>query len=139
MGTPSDDVLRQILVDARTIAMVGASSDPARPSNGVMRRMLAAGYRVIPVNPNEREVLGQLSVSSLTDIREPVDIVNVFRRSEFVVPVAEDAVRVGAKVLWLQIGVDNPEAARIAERAGLTVVEDMCIAVVHSVERIPHK
>ena len=133
------DALRQILVEARTIAVVGASSSPARPSHGVMQRLLAVGYRVIPVNPNEHEVLGVPAVASLRDIREPVDIVDVFRRSDQVGPVAEDAVAIGARVLWLQLGVHNDDAKRVAQAAGLTVVEDECIAVVHALARVPPK
>src|SRR5690606_15110797 len=87
---PSDDELRKILVDAKTIAMVGASSNPARASNEIMKRLLDAGYRVIPVNPRETEVLGQRAVAALTDITEPVDVVDVFRKSEDTPPIADD-------------------------------------------------
>lgn len=109
--------------------MVGASSNPSRPSNGVMSRLLRVGYRVIPVNPNEREVHGVPAVSSLSEIREPVDIVDVFRRSEFTPDIAKDAVKIGAKTLWLQQGVINEEAVHIAKAGGLNVVMDLCIAV----------
>ena len=126
---PRDDELRQLLHDAKVIAMVGASSDPSRPSNGVMSRLLRAGYRVIPVNPNEREVHGVPAVSSLGEIHEKVDIVDVFRRPEFTPDIAKDAVKIGASTLWLQLGVINEEAAHIAKAGGLNVIMDLCIAV----------
>lgn len=126
---PSEEQLREILTSARTIAMVGASSNPERASNGIMKRLQRVGYRVIPVNPKETEVLGEKSYASLDDIPEKVDIVDVFRRSDATPPIAEAAVKIGAKVLWLQQGVSNDEAARIAREGGLTVVMDNCIGV----------
>jgi predicted CoA-binding protein len=136
---PSDDELRKILVDAKTIAMVGASSNPARASNEIMKRLLDAGYRVIPVNPRETEVLGQRAVAALTDIKEPVDVVDVFRKSEDTPPIADDAVKIGAKTLWLQLGVANEEAAVRALRGGLTVVMDTCMGATHRRLQIPRK
>jgi len=136
---PDDDALRALLVQARTIAVVGASSKATRPSHGVFQRLLGAGYRVIPVNPHEQEVLGQRAFPTLEAIGAPVDIVDVFRRASETVPVAESAVRVGARALWLQSGVVNEEAARLARAAGLVVVMDACIAVVHSLLQIPRK
>jgi hypothetical protein len=121
----------QILRDADTIAVVGLSAKPHRDSNSVARYLQAAGYRIIPVNPLEDEVLGEKSYASLRDIPEPVDIVDVFRRSEHTPPIAEDAVAVGAKVLWLQLGIDSAESRRIAEAGGLTYIEDSCIRTVH--------
>jgi len=136
---PPDDVLRQLLTNASTIAMVGASSNPDRPSNGIMRKLLSAGYRVIPVNPNETSVLGERAYASLADVPEPIDIVDVFRRAEFTPAVADEAVKIGAKALWLQSGVVNDEAAAKAEAGGLMAVMDACIGVMHSVLRVPRK
>jgi predicted CoA-binding protein len=136
---PSDDRLRELLTEADTIAMVGASSNLERPSHGVMRKLLAAGYRVIPVNPNEKEVLGQKAYASLSEVPVTVDIVDVFRRAEATPPIAEQAVQIGAKALWLQQGVINQEAAATASAGGLIVVMDRCIAVAHSLLRIPRK
>jgi predicted CoA-binding protein len=136
---PPDDVLRQLLTSASTIAMVGASSNPDRPSNGIMRKLLSAGYRVIPVNPNETSVLGERAYASLADVPEPIDIVDVFRRAEFTPAIADEAVKIGAKALWLQSGVVNDEAAAKAEAGGLMAVMDVCIGVMHSVLRVPRK
>jgi predicted CoA-binding protein len=122
----------QILRESRTIAIVGASPRPDRPSHGVMRYLLAAGYRVIPVRPRDcDEVLGVPCVTSLAEIEEPIDLVDVFRRPEYTPDVARDAVAVGAKALWLQLGIVSPEARAIAEDAGLDYVENACTAVVH--------
>jgi predicted CoA-binding protein len=122
----------QILRESRTIAIVGASPRPDRPSHGVVRYLLAAGYRVIPVRPRDcDEVLGVPCVTSLAEIEEPIDLVDVFRRPEYTPDVAREAVAVGAKALWLQLGIVSPEARRIAEDAGLDYVEDLCTAVVH--------
>lgn len=134
---PSDDELRALLTEARTIAIVGASSNPERPSYGIMKRLLDAGYRVFPVNPRETEVLGQKAYASLLDVPERIDIVDVFRRPEQAPEVADEAVRVGAKALWLQLGVVSEEAAAKAEGAGLTVVMDACIGATHHRLRIP--
>lgn len=136
---PPDDELRALLVDARTIAMVGASSNPDRPSHGIMKRLLAAGYRVIPVNPKETEVLGQPAVPSLDAIKERVDIVDVFRRSEDTPPIADEAIALGARALWLQLGISNEDAAARAKAAGLTVVMDRCIGATHAALGIPPK
>lgn len=124
---PSDDQLRALLSTARTIAIVGASSKPDRPSHGVMKTLIGAGYRVIPVTPKESAVFGRRTYATLEDIPEPVDIVDVFRRSENTPPIAEQAVKIGAKALWLQLGISNDDAARIAESGGLTTVMDLCI------------
>lgn len=126
-ANPSDEELRAILESARTIAMVGASSNPERASNGIMKRLQRVGYRVIPVNPRETEVLGEKSYASLADVPGAIDIVDVFRRSEETPAIAEEAVAAGAKTLWLQSGVSNADAARIAGDGGLTVVMDHCI------------
>ena len=124
---PDDQQLRDLLTSVRTIAMVGASSRTDRPSHGVMKILLDAGFRVIPVTPKEESVLGRKAYASLADIPEPIDVVDVFRRAEETPAVAEQAVKVGAKVLWLQLGISNDEAARIASDGGLTVVMDKCI------------
>jgi uncharacterized protein len=122
----------EILRDARTIALVGASPKASRPSFGVMRYLLAAGYRVIPVRPrNCDEVLGIRCVASLGDIDEPIDLVDVFRREEAAPQHAREAVEAGAKTFWLQLGLRSPEARRICEDAGLDYVEDECTAIVH--------
>ena len=123
----------EILADAHTIALVGASPNPARPSNSVMRYLLDAGYRVIPVRPAVREVLGVPAVASLAEIDEPVDLVDVFRRVDACPDVAREAVEIGAKAVWLQQGLVSPEARQIAEGGGLDYVEDQCTAVVHTV------
>ena len=121
----------EILAGARTIAMVGASPRPERPSNSVLRTLLDHGYRVIPVRPGVDEIHGVPCVASLADVAEPVDIVDVFRRVEFCPGVAEEAVAAGAGALWLQLGLVSAEARAIAEEAGLDYVEDECTAIVH--------
>jgi uncharacterized protein len=125
------DSITEILRESKTIAVVGLSSNPVRPSFGVTEYMQGAGYRIIPVNPNEREVLGERSYARLEDVPEKIDIVNVFRRAEDVPPVVESAIRIGAKVVWMQSGIENEEAAEKARAAGLLVVEDACILVEH--------
>ena len=124
----------QILAEARTIAVVGASPKPWRPSNQVMRYLLDAGYRVIPVRPRDcDEVHGVPCVASLVEIPEPIDLVDVFRRPEFTPQVAREAVAADAGALWLQSGIVSPEARSIAEEAGLDYVENACTKVVHRV------
>jgi uncharacterized protein len=125
------DPILEILKKYKTIAVVGLSSNPSRPSFGVSEYMQGARYRIIPVNPNETEVLGEKSYAQLEDVPEKIEIVDVFRRSENVPPVVESAIRVGAKVVWMQLGVQNAEAAERARAAGLIVVEDACILVEH--------
>lgn len=126
---PSDAELRSILGDARTIAVVGLSSNPLKDSFEVAEYLQAKGYRIIPVNPNETEVLGEKAYPSLLDVPPEIeiDVVDVFRRAEHTPEIAEQAVRRGAKVLWLQSGIVNEEARRIAEGGGLTVVMGVCI------------
>jgi predicted CoA-binding protein len=121
----------EILKNSRTIAVVGLSSNPMRPSNGVASYLQRAGYRVIPVNPTEREVLGEKAYASLDEVPESVDIVDVFRRSEFVPEIVEGAIRIGAKAVWMQEGVAHAEAAEKAEKAGLAVVQNRCILKEH--------
>ena len=131
----SNDVVAQIFRGAKTIAVVGLSSNPMRASHGVAEYLKAAGYRIIPVNPNETEVLGEKAYARLEDVPEPVDIVDVFRRAEEVRAVAESAIRIGAKVLWMQLGIENAEAAERARTAGMAVVEDSCLMVEHKGRR----
>ena len=128
---PGADPIADILKKYKIIAVVGLSSNPMRPSHGVTEHMQAAGYRIIPVNPNETEVLGEKSYARLEDVPEKIDIVDVFRRAEAVPPVVESAIRVGAKVVWLQLGIENDAAAEKARAAGLTVIEDACILIEH--------
>src|SRR5919202_2698344 len=123
---PSDQHVRQLLTAATTIAVVGASSNPDKASYGIMQRLQKAGYRVIPVNPKETDVLGERSYPSLLDVPERVDIVDVFRRSEDTPSIADDAVTIGAKALWLQTGIANQDAAARAKAGGLMVVMDTC-------------
>ena len=123
---------QQILGDARTIAVVGASPKPWRPSHDVMRYLLEHGYRAIPVRPRDcDEVLGVPCVATLGEIGEPVDLVDVFRRAEETPAIARAAVEAGAKALWLQMGIVSEEARAIAEQAGLDYVENACTKVVH--------
>jgi len=126
----------EILDKARTIAVIGLSGKRFRPSYGVAEYMKRSGYRIIPVNPNETEVLGEKCYPSLESIPEQVDIVDIFRRSEFVPPIVEAAIKKGAKAIWMQEGVFNEEAAHRAEEAGLTVVMDSCILKDH--RRLAH-
>lgn len=133
---PSEQDLKRLLSSARTIAVVGASSNPDRPSNGIMRKLKSVGYHVIPVNPNETNVLGERAYASLVDIPEPIDIVDVFRRAEYTPAIADEAVKVGARALWLQSGVTNEDAAARAAAGGLTVVMNACIGVMHALLQV---
>lgn len=125
---PTNEALYALLTSARTIAMVGASSDPRRPSWGVMKFLLRRGFHVLPVSPFETAVHGQKAYASLDEISQPVDIVDVFRRAEATPAIADEAVTIGAKALWLQLGISSEEAARRAGAGGLTVIMDRCIA-----------
>ena len=127
----------EILADTTTIALVGASPNPARPSHSVMRYLLEQGFRVIPVRPAVREVLGVPCVPSLADVDVPIDLVDVFRRADACPGVAREAVEAGATALWLQLGLVSAEARRIAEQGGLEYVEDECTAIVHRRMRHP--
>jgi predicted CoA-binding protein len=128
---PPDDRLRSIIAENTTIAVVGLSSRTWRPSFGVAQYLQAYGYRIIPVNPRETEVLGERAYPSLLDVEEPIGLVDVFRRAEQTPDVARDAVAVEAKALWLQLDIVNDEARRIAEEAGLDVVMGVCLKVEH--------
>src|SRR5712691_165540 len=138
-SNPSEQVLKQLLTDAITIAVVGASSNPDKASYGIMQKLQRAGYRVIPVNPRETQILGERSYPSLIDIPERIDIVDVFRRAEDTPGIADEAVTIGAKALWLQTGIVNEDAAARAKAGGLTVVMDACIGSTHSLLRVPSK
>ena len=129
-----DDItkLRRILRDARTLAVVGLSANWYRPSYFAAKYMQEHGYRVIPVNPAYDSVLGEKCYGSLRDIPDKVDLVDCFRKSAEIPALAEDAVAIGARVLWMQLGVENPAARRIAEAAGLDVVENRCVKIEHA-------
>jgi len=128
---PSDQQIKDLLQKAHTIAVVGLSSSRLRASFGVSQYMQSAGYRIIPVNPNEQEVLGEKSYARLEDVPEKIDVVDVFRRPEFVPEIVDAAIRVGARAIWMQDGVVNETAAQRARDAGLFVVMDDCILREH--------
>jgi uncharacterized protein len=136
---PSDEAIKALLTSATTIAMVGASSNPEKASHGIMRKLQHAGYRIIPVNAREADVLGERSYPSLIDVPERIDIVDVFRRPEDTSAVADEAVTIGAKTLWLQTGIVNEDAAARATAGGLIVVMDACIGATHALSQIPLK
>ena len=123
--------IKAILQDNTTIAVVGLSPRPERPSHQVAQYMLSAGYQVIPVNPGHSEILGQVCYPDLCSVPEHIDIVNIFRRSDQVLPVVQDAITQKSKVIWMQEGIVNEAAARLAEDHGLTVIMDRCIKVDH--------
>ena len=125
-----DDVQR-ILNQTKTIAVVGLSDKPDRDSYQIASYLQQQGYRIIPVNPRVNEVLGEKAYPSLRDVPDPVDVVDIFRRSEDVPPIVEDAIAIGAKVVWMQAGIVNEEAAARAEAAGLAVIMDACMRSAH--------
>jgi predicted CoA-binding protein len=125
--SPEDRELRALLGDVRTIAVVGLSSKPNRPSLEVARYLQEHGYRIVPVNPNETEVLGERAYASLADVPGRIDVVDVFRQAEETPAIAREAVAIGARVLWLQEGIVSDEAARIATEGGLEVIMGVCI------------
>ncbi len=133
LSEPTAEERKRILEDARVIAVVGLSDNPWKPSYSVSEYMQDAGYEVIPVNPNHvgKQILGQAVYASLADIPKPLDIVNVFRQAQVTPEIAEQAVSIGAKVLWLQLGIANEVAGRIAREGGLTVVMNRCISTEH--------
>ena len=134
-AAPSTDPIFDILTKYKTIAVVGLSSNPTRPSHGVTEYMQSSGYHIVPVNPNETDVLGEPSYASLDEVPQKIEIVDVFRRPEEVPPVVDAAIRVGAKVVWMQLGVANEAAAERARAAGITVVMDACMFVEHKKRR----
>jgi predicted CoA-binding protein len=131
MGPSEREELLRIYAQTRTIAVIGASSDPSKAANRIPRYLQSQGYHFLPVNPRGGEVLGEHVYSSLDEIDEPVDVVDVFRPAEEAPDIARQAVAIGAKVLWLQAGIVSEEARRIAEAAGLTVVMDRCMGATH--------
>jgi len=132
MGAQMPDPIREILESCRTLAVVGLSSKPTRPSFGVAAYMKAHGYRIIPVNPNEQAVFGDKAYAALEDVSEAIEVVVIFRRSEFVPEVVHAAIRKRAKAVWMQEGITHEEAAARARAAGLFVVQDRCILKEHA-------
>lgn len=126
-----DKTIRDLLSSAKTIAVIGLSSNPSRPSYGVAKYLQSKGYRIVPVNPNVTEVLGEQGVASLDQIAGPIDIVDVFRRSEYVPEIVSAAIRKGARCVWMQMGVSHADAAELAEEQGIVVVMDRCIMREH--------
>ncbi len=133
---PGADPIGAILKTYKTIAVVGLSSNPSRPSHAVASYLQDVGYRIIPVNPNEREVLGAKSYARVEDVPEKVEIVDVFRRAGDVPPVVDGAIRAGAKVVWMQLGIVNEAAGEKARGAGITVVMDACMLIEHRTRRL---
>jgi predicted CoA-binding protein len=128
MATAEDEAITKLLETAKTIAVVGLSGRPYRASFGVTETLQSSGYRIFPVNPNEREVLGEKCYARLEDIPEKIDIVDIFRRPEFVPEIVDAAIRIGARAIWMQEGVEDEPSAERARRAGLFVIMDNCIA-----------
>lgn len=128
---PTDDELRAIYADTKTIAVVGASSDPDKPAHSIPAYLQSQGFRIIPVSPKGGELFGEEVATSLVEIEGPVDVVDVFRPAEEAPGIAREATDIGAKVLWLQAGISSDEAAEIAKSAGLRVVMDMCMGTTH--------
>ena len=134
-AAPSADPIFDILTKYKSIAVVGLSSNPARPSYGVTEYMQSAGYHIIPVNPNETDVLGEPSYASLEEIPQKIEIVDIFRCPDQVPPIVDAAIRANAKVIWMQLGIANESAAEKARAAGITVVMDACILIEHKKRR----
>lgn len=127
----NDQMLKEILLSAKTIASVGLSSNPQKESYGVVLYLKNHGYRIIPVNPSAAEIMGEKAYPDLSSVPEKIDVVQIFRKPEDVPPVVEEAIKVGAKVVWMQEGIVNEEAAAMARAAGLQVVMDACMRVNH--------
>lgn len=130
---PENEEIKHILEETKTIAVVGLSNNPERTSYQIAKAMQDAGYKIIPVNPMVNEVLGEKAYSSLTEIEEDFDLINVFRRSEFLPGIAKEAAQTKSKVFWAQQGIINEEAYNYLKEKGFTVIMDMCIKVAHSV------
>jgi len=128
--------IEQILKESKTIAVVGLSADPGKESHRVASYLKRNGYIIYPVNPNYEQVLGSRCYASLSEVPDAIDIVNIFRRPEYTPPIAEEAVSIGAKVIWMQLGIVNEEAAQIARKAGLQVIMNRCLKVEH--QRLRH-
>ncbi|WP_411953254.1 CoA-binding protein [Alkalibacillus sp. S2W] len=133
MENPTQEKMRDILINANTIAVIGLSDKPDRTSHQIAKIMQDRGYRIIPINPNATEVLGEKSYSSLRDVEESIDIINVFRRPEHLVDVAHDALTTDCRVFWAQQGIVNEEAYELLNENDFTVIMDACIKVVHAV------
>jgi len=131
VANPTDDELKQIYADTKTIAVVGASNDPKKAGHSIPAYLQTQGYKIIPVNPRGGELFGEPVRTSLADIDEPIDVVDVFRPSEETPDIARQAVEAGAKVLWLQTGIESEEAERIAQEGGLQVVMNTCMGATH--------
>lgn len=131
MANPSDDELKQIYADTKTIAVIGASNDPKKAGHNIPAYLQTQGYKIIPVNPKGGEIFGEQVRTSLADVDEPIDVVDVFRPSEETPEIAREAVAAGAKVLWLQTGIQSDEAEKIARDGGLTVVMNTCMGATH--------
>lgn len=127
----SDERLFELLDKSRTIAVVGLSGKPERDSFKVAQYMQKQGYKIIPINPKVERVLGEKAYPDLPSVPEPVDIVNIFRRSEHILPVVDEALKISPLAIWMQLGIVNEEAAEIAEKAGILVIMDKCIMVEH--------
>lgn len=132
MSEPTRETLLAIYRDTKTIAVVGASADDRKPAHNVPAYLQSQGYRTIPVNPKGGEIWGEQVATSLAEVKEPIDVVEVFRPAEETPGIAEEAVKVGAKVLWLQAGISSEEAERIARAGGLDVVMDRCMGATHA-------
>ena len=125
------NIMEKIFEESKTIAVVGLSSNPSRPSYMVARYLQSQGYKIIPVNPNEKEIFGEKSYPDLVSVPDKIDIVDIFRRSEEVSPIVDQAIKIKAKVIWMQEGIVNEESAKKASDAGLTVVMDKCMYKEH--------
>jgi predicted CoA-binding protein len=126
---PPDAIIKEVLSTPRTVAVVGCSPNPERDSHRIAKLLKARGHRVIPVNPGHREILGEACYASLRDVPEPVDMVDIFRRSDHVAAIVDEAIETGAKIVWMQLGVIDERAAARAQQAGLIVVMDRCPAI----------
>jgi len=133
---PQNNELKNILEKAKTIAIVGLSDNPERTSYQIAKVMQDNGYKIIPVNPTVEEVLGEKAYSSLTEVNEKIDIINIFRRSEFLPEIAKESVKTDCKVFWAQQGIVNEEAYHYLQEHGFTVIMDLCIKVAHSVLQV---
>ena len=122
----------KVLKDVRSIAIVGLSPKKERPSNMVARYLMGAGFTIYPVNPGQTEILGEVCYPDLKSIPDPVEMVNIFRKSDDVLPIVEQAVAIGAKTVWMQLGIKNEQGAELAEKNGMSVVMDRCIKIDHS-------
>ncbi len=127
----NNEQLREILLNAKTIASVGLSSSDEKESYHIVAYLQEQGYRIIPVNPTAKEILGEKAYASLSEIPEKIDIVQLFRKSEDVPPYVDEAIRIGAKVIWMQVGIENEQAAAKARAAGLQVVMNACLRITH--------